>query len=244
MDSLRALRMFNATLCITFAGALAAPSAALADDDEDKPKKKLIVTVEDNDVVAAEEEAAAREDVEEEPAPKKKKKKRVDADAPDLNSSEAEIDAYLRELDRDVRDTAADLKAAKRSDDGDEVMRLESELRYRKALLSDEKDRLTETNPGLVAGGAVLTGLGGVSLVSSLVLLVVWPLTGVDGHFDDEYGYGALGCLIGGTVGLSAGIPMIVSGARRTPRGDGGYDDAFLMPPQGPRVGVTFGVPF
>lgn len=234
-------------LTLGLAASLGFAQSAHADEPA-QPRKGLVVTVEDNDVVAAEEAArAADEEEEEAPAPKKKKKRQSDASfAPGPESSEAEIDAYLRELNADVRDTQADLKDAKRADDADEVDRLERELRDRKELLRDEKDRLTTTQPGLVAGGAVLTALGGVSLVSSLVLLVVWPLSGVDGHFDDEYGWGALGCLLGGAAGLGAGIPMIVAGTRRTPRaGADYYEEAKLPPmPAGPRVGVTFTIPF
>ncbi len=247
------LKRFSSTsallLTAGLAAALAVSSPAHA-EDAPKPKKGLTVTVEDNDVVAAEEAEAAASQKEEEPAPKKKRKKRKEAvqDAPGDDASEAEIDAYLRELNSDVRDTAADLKAARRADDADEVDRLDRELRDKKELLRDEKDRLTTTEPGLVAGGAVLTAFGGIALVTSLVLLITWPLTAVDGHVNDEYGWGSLGCVIGGTVGLSAGIPMIVAGTRRTPRGGGGepyYDEASLAPiPAGPKVGLSFTIPF
>ncbi len=235
-------------LALGLTGSLAVALPAYAEDAPEKPKKGLVVTVEDNDVVAAEEaRAAAEEDEEvEAPAPKKKKRKQQVSDAPGPDASEAEIDAYLRELNSDVRNTQADLKDAKRADDADAVYELERELRDQKDLLRDEKDRLTTTQPGLVAGGAVLTALGGVSLVSSLVLLIVWPLTGVDGHFDDEYGWGSLGCLLGGAAGLGAGIPMIVAGTRRTPRSGGDYYEEAQLPsiPQGPRVGFSFTVPF
>ena len=52
----------------------------------------------------------------------------------------------------------------------------------------------------------------------------------------------------GATAGLGAGIPMIVAGTRRTPRGGGGeayYEEARLPPlPAGPRIGFSVALPF
>jgi hypothetical protein len=161
--------------------------------------------------------------------------------APAEGASEAEIFAYIRALKKDVRDAQRELKEAKRDGDSAEVARLTDELRDKKLTLSDEESRLTTSDPGLVAGGAVLTGLGGVSLLSGLVLLFVWPLTAIDGHVNDEYGYAALGCAAGGVVGLGAGIPMIVVGKRKEVRYP---DEEALAPPDGDYVGLTFGGTF
>jgi hypothetical protein len=192
-------------------GSVALASSAWADEPPQDKKKRLIVTVEDT-----------KPDEGEEPA--KPKKQRVREAVPDENSSEAEINAYLRRLRRDLRDAQADLKVAKRGDDGDEVLRLEGEVRELKEMVKDEESRLTTKDGGLIAGGAVLTALGSVSLLSSLVLVVAWPLTAIDGNINEEYGWAALGCFVGGAVGLAAGIPMIVTGNRRVPRGDGEYE--------------------
>jgi hypothetical protein len=210
-------------------GSFALSSSAWADEPPPEKKKRLIVTVEDT-----------KPDDGEEPA--KPKKKQVREAVPDESSSEAEINAYLRKLRRELRDAQADLKAAKRGDDGEEVLRLEGEVRELKETVKDEESRLTTKDGGLVAGGAVLTALGSVSLVSSLVLVFVWPLTALDGNINEEYGWGALGCFVGGAVGLAAGIPMIVTGNRRVPRGDGG-DGEYEYLEEGltvlPRVGVS-----
>jgi hypothetical protein len=205
-----------------------APVAA-AEDDEDRPKKKkLIVTVEDNDEITPVEQA----------------KKKAARRAPEVGDSEAEIKAYLRELDADVRSIQLDLRAARQGSDGDEVLRLEKELQAAKALRSDEEDRLTTKEPGLVAGGATLTALGGASLVSSLVLLVVWGFSAIDGNDEEEYGWGALGTLGFGVIGLSAGIPMVVAGNKRRPRDPD--EEAFRLAPDGvrPAVGLTVRVSF
>ncbi len=196
-------------------GGLALPSTAWAEDPPPEKKKRLVVTVEDTKPEDVEESAASK--------PVKAKPSRREAEVvPDEDSSEAEINAYLRRLRRDLRDAQADLKAAKRGDDGDEVLRLEGEVRELREMVKDEESRLTTKDGGLIAGGAVLTALGSVSLLSSLVLVVAWPLTAIDGNINEEYGWAALGCFVGGAVGLAAGIPMIVTGNRRVPRGDGG----------------------
>jgi hypothetical protein len=184
------------------AGSLALSSTAWADEPPPEKKKRLIVTVEDT-----------------------KPDARVRDAVPDENASESEINAYLRKLRRDLRDAQADLKAAKRGgDDAEEIMRLDGEVRELKETLKDEESRLTTKDGGLIAGGAVLTAFGSVALLSSLVLVVAWPLTALDGNINEEYGWGALGCFVGGAVGLAAGIPMIVTGNRRVPRGDGEYE--------------------
>ncbi len=209
-------------------------------EEAERSGKRMVVTVEDNATVDAE---AAAQQAESPPPRKKRKAEAREQRAPDVDAPEVEIDAYLRRLSKELREAQADLRAARREDDADEVMRLDNEVRDRKELLADERDRLTTTQPGLVAGGAVLTVLGGVSLVASLALLIGWPISGVEGEINDTYGWASLGCLIGGTVGLSAGIPMISAGARRVPRGEGGevpIEDAWFSPPTAPRVGLTF----
>lgn len=166
--------------------------------------------------------------------------------APPDGASEAEIFAYLRALKKDIRDTQTDLSDAKRDDDDAEVARLKEELKERKIILKEEQDRLTTIDAGLVAGGGVLTGLGSLSLLSSVVLLVVWPMTGIDGDVNDEYGWASLACLGGGAVGLGAGIPMIVAGKRREIRYDE-YEEArttIPVPSLGPTAGVHMTLSF
>jgi hypothetical protein len=232
--------------------ALGAASLTTVDaqaEESERSGKRMVVTVEDNATVDAETAAQAERAAQAEspPPPRKKGKKAASERPPEVDAPEVEIDAYLRRLSKELREAQADLRAARREDDADEVMRLDNEVRDRKELLADERDRLTTTQPGLVAGGAVLTVLGGVSLVASLALLIGWPISGVEGEINDTYGWASLGCLIGGTVGLSAGIPMISAGARRVPRGEGGevpIEDAWFSPPTAPRVGLTFSAAF
>jgi len=210
-----------------------APEARAGEDDEadEQPKRRgLIVTVDDT-----EDETAI---------PKKKGGGQA---APEEGAPESEINAYLRALNKDIRDTKADLKAAQRAGDADEALRLKDELREKKILLSDEESRLTTRDPALTAVGGTLTALGSLSLVSSVVLLFVWAGTSIDGYPDDAYGWGALGTLGGGVLGLSAGIPMIVIGTRRQVRAP---DDAYQVVPElapggyRPAVGLTMSLSF
>lgn len=211
---------------------VAIPAHAYADDDdEEKPKRRgLIVTVEDNDDVDA---------------GIKRKKGATSLTPPADDASESEINAYLRELKKDVRDTQLAAKEAARAGDADEAIRLKEELRDKKALLKDEESRLMSRDVGLIAGGGVLTGLGGLSLLSSVVLLCVWGFSSLDGDPEEEYGWGALGTVGGAALGLGAGIPMIVVGRKKEPRG---YDDADTygrLPSGGaPRVGLSVGFSF
>jgi hypothetical protein len=231
-DPLRRLRKpLSAALVLGVLMAL--PTQAHADEDDEeaeKPKRRgLIVTVEDND------------DVADGPAPKK----RAPFAPPVEGAPESEINAYLRELKKDVRDTQIAAKEAARAGDADEAMRLKEELRDKKALLKDETARLTTRDVGLIAGGATLTGLGCISLVSSFVLIVVYGVSAADGDADHEYGWASLGTLGGGVLGLSAGIPMIVVGSRRQVRGSEEEYARDLAPTgQKPRVGFTMSLSF
>ena len=126
-------------------------------------------------------------------------------------------------------------------------MRLKEELRDKKALLKDEERRLTTRDVGLIAGGGVLTGLGALSLVSSVVLIFVYAGSSIDGNPDDEYGWASLATLGGGVLGLSAGIPMIVVGSRRGPREADDvetYGREELPSSHGPAVGLTKSLAF
>lgn len=65
-------------------------------------------------------------------------------------------------------------------------------------------------SPGLVGGGSILLALGTLSLVTAAGF-------GLGSLFDDDLDAPALGFLIGGVIGLGAGIPMVVVGAQRRP---------------------------
>jgi hypothetical protein len=204
------------------------------DDETDTPKRRgLVVTVEDNDDVDA--------------APPRAKKRGDSATAPDDGASESEINAYLRGLKKDVRDTQIAAKQAARAGDADEAIRLKEELRDKKAFLKDEERRLTSRDVGLIAGGGVLTGLGSLSLLSSVVLIFVYAGSSIDGNPEDEYGWASLATLGGGVLGLSAGIPMIAVGSRRGPRESDDVDTygrEQAPTGHGPAVGFTMSLSF
>lgn len=205
-----------------------APSSALADEDEaPRKKRRMIVTVEDNDKVDDEE---VGEPSEEEAAPAERRAPRV-GDSPD------EIREYLAGLEDRVRRLKAKLKAAKRGDDADRLLEVEADLAEAKARLDAERERLTERNAGMIAGGATLIGLGSISFVASVVLVIGWGVSAVDGYPDDEWGWGSLGCLAGGVVGIAVGVPVLVGGLKREPRE---VEDAMVLPPT--RTGFTPGL--
>lgn len=221
-----------ATVAVLGGSILLVPSSARGDDDEDdapRKKRRMIVTVEDNDAEGDAEEA--------EDAPKKKRR------APEVGDPPEEIREYIAKLDAKVRALKAKLKSAKRSGDADRILELESDLAEAKARYESERDRLTERNVGMIAGGATLVGLGSASFVASLVLVIGWGLSAIDGNPEDEYGWASLGCLAGGVVGVAAGTPILVIGLNREPREP---SEAHLRTPARTEfaTGLTMTVPF
>lgn len=172
------------------------------DDDARPNRRRMVVTVEDT-----EDETVA--------APTKRD---GPVAAPEQSAPESEIDAYLLRLKTDVLDARIALKEAKRADDDEEALRLRDELKQKQLLLKDEERRLANPDTGLIGGGATFTALGGISLVSSVVLLVMWTSSGLGGHSEPAYGWASLATLGGGALGLGAGIPMIAIGRQRRGR--------------------------
>lgn len=168
----------------------------------------------------------------------KKKRKVVvvyegDGNAPEplpaaqVGDPDYEIEAYLRSLGDRVRYFKDKLKQAKRAGDFDEADALVSTVAKEKSFESSEKDRLTTNEPGLIAGGAVLTGVGSLAFVGAIIALAGWGISAIDGNSDDEWGWASLGCLVGGIVGVGAGAPMLAVGVKRHPRG---ANDAWIAP--------------
>jgi hypothetical protein len=173
------------------------------------------------------------------------------AGAPRIGDPPDEVESYLRGL----RDKVTDAKDAVREarGDDDQVDAARAELRDAQRFYSDERSRLTKQDSGLLAGGAVLTGVGGAALVASAVLAVAYALSGITffdtTEPDSNLGYAALGCLGGGLAAIGAGIPMIVVGVQRVPKepGDAFLGPADLAPPPGgpsPVAGLTMRVAF
>ena len=216
----------------------AAPCAFADDDDDEQPKRRrMIVTVEDNEDVEDEEEEAPT-------------KSNAPA-APDPGDPPEEIRAYLDYLKERTRSLKDRMKVARRSGNGwieenfapSDEAQLSGELAKAQVKYESERERLTERNTGMIAGGATLIGLGGASFIASIVLVCGWGLSGIDGDPDDEYGWGALGTLVGGFVGIGAGTPLLVIGLSRTPKS--GPDSAALPPPPvGFTPGLTVSIPF
>jgi hypothetical protein len=216
---------------------LIAPSTAAADDDDDdapRKKKRMTVTVEDNEDVDAEETEAVAI---------KSNRKRKRPDPPEIGAPPAEVEVYLSELKAEADIAKEKAKAAKRSGDEDREAELRLEAQEAKAFYAVERDRLTERNVGMIAGGGTLVGLGVASFVASFVLVIGWGLSSIDGNPDDEYGWASLGCLGGTLVGIGAGTPLIVIGSIREPKQ---ASDAKVTPPApfGVGTGIAVTVPF
>lgn len=140
---------------------------------------------------------------------------------PHVGASEGWIDDYLRHLRVEV-----DLLRYQRSIaiHRDDRARLEEEIRDMDEHWSDEVQRLTRRDSGLIAVGSTLTGAGGALLVSSLFLgfayalsdfqLCVWSCE--DKPKDEGLRTAMVGTLVGGLLGVSAGGPD--PRARRPPR--------------------------
>jgi hypothetical protein len=227
------LRARLAVALLVGGATLAAAPCAFADDDDERPKKRrrMIVTVEDNDEVDGEDE--------EEEA----KTKSNAPDAPDPGDPPEEIRAYLDYLKERTRSLKNRMKVARRTGNEDEEAELSGELAKAQVQYESERERLTERNTGMIAGGATLIGLGSASFLASIVLVCGWGLSGIDGNPDDEFGWGALGTLVGGFVGIGAGTPLLVIGLQRNPR-SGPDSGALPPPPVGFTPGLTVSIPF
>ncbi len=216
---------------------LMSPSVALAgDDDDDAPRKKkrMTVTIEDNEDV---------DDEETEAVVVKSNRKRKRPDPPEIGAPPAEVEVYLSELKAEADIAKERSKAARRSGDPDREAELRMEAEEARAFYTVERDRLTERNVGMIAGGGTLVGLGVASFVASFVLVIGWGLSSIDGNPEDEYGWASLGCLGGTIVGIGAGTPLIVIGSIREPKQ---ASDAKVTPPApfGVGTGIALTVSF
>ncbi|NUP07910.1 MAG: hypothetical protein HOW73_17835, partial [Polyangiaceae bacterium] len=132
-------------------------------------------------------------------------KKKGHRKAPEVGDDPEVIEEYLDDLKEQRRDLRAQLKEANRDGDADLADQLKEELRELDKLEKEEQGRLTTSNRGLVAGGAVLVAAGGVSLIASIAfLLVAENQRGVSG-----YDAGGWSCLALGIGGIAGGSPMI-----------------------------------
>lgn len=216
---------------------LFSPSVASADDDDDdapRKKKRMTVTIEDNEDVDQEETEAVAT---------RTNRKRKRPDPPEIGAPAGEIEIYLSQLKAEVDIAKEKAKAAKRSGDSDREAELRLDAEEAKVFYNVERDRLTERNVGMIAGGGTLVGLGVVSFVASFVLVIGWGISSIDGDPNDEYGWASLGCLGGTVVGIGAGTPLIVIGSIREPKQ---ASDAKVTPPTpfGVGTGIQVSFPF
>lgn len=149
---------------------------------------------------------------------------------PEVGGSLTEIEVYLRSFEEKKRDLKEKLRDARRAGDWEEEVAIRDELEAVNREFKDEQARLTERNPGLIAGGATLVGLGSLSFVVGLAFSIAWA---VDDSPADGVGPAAVGGLLGGLVGIGAGAPMLAFGLRRTVR------EARVVPTGGPVVAET-----
>lgn len=167
--------------------------------------------------------------------------------------SEGEVILYLEQVRSRIDAIKLKIRDVRASDYDDTA--LQEELRAANEYYKAERARLTTTDGGMIAGGATLTAIGSLSLVSSLFLALAYGLSGgiFGGSKDDGLGTAALVTLGVGVAGLAGGIPLLAVGLRRVPRdgatagvprlfvgvGASSYGDATDT-----RFGVRVAVPF
>ncbi|WP_438022422.1 hypothetical protein [Sorangium sp. So ce233] len=122
----------------------------------------------------------------------------------------AAYEARIAALERQAR------SAATRGSE-DELRRIDLDLQATRRAYRDFEERTTERNsPFMMVSGIVLSGLGGVALISGLVLVVAnHDDTGADAR--DRY-TAALVTAAGGVAGLGVGLPLYVIGKKRVRR--------------------------
>lgn len=140
---------------------------------------------------------------------------------------DGEVFAYLEQVRSRIDTLKLKIKETRAADYDDTA--LQEQLRAANDYYKLERGRLTTTDTGMVAGGATLVGIGGVSLVASLFLALAYGLSGgiFGGSKDDELGTAALVTLGVGIGGLGVGVPLLAVGLRRVPRE---ASDAALAP--------------
>jgi hypothetical protein len=216
-------------------GLAGAATTAFADEPEDKEE-----LVKRRRVYGAPGDGNAEQPSAEE-KPKKvvviKKKDR--GPAPEVGDHPSEIEDYLRELKDRTRDLKDRMKAARRAGDYDEAESIRQELAEEQSFYDRERDRLTERNTGLIAGGATLTALGGASFLASIFLVIGYGLSAIDSDANDTLGWSSLACLFGGAAGVGGGGAMLGVGLVRRPKEVAG---TWMMPAFGsapPAPGLT-----
>jgi len=167
----------------------------------------------------------------------------AEAPPPVGSLDDADLDAYLERLHRPIDDLKARLRGAR--DEG-EREQIREALRVADQRYKSERDRLTTHDAGLIAGGGAMIGLGSASLVSSIVLGIVYGIESISffgtAHPDPGVGTAALACLGAGIALEGAGIPMLAVGvSHREPRTPEG---AFEPPVRAPIAGATLIIPF
>ena len=131
---------------------------------------------------------------------------------------EVSLEIYLEGLKERQRQIGEELRAARRRGDAARAEALREELYTAKRRYTTERDRLTTRETGLLIGGTVALGLGVGSLLASGILGLLYAVSDITGPPDDDLGRAALITLGSGVLLPSAGIPMIIIGAKREPR--------------------------
>lgn len=132
---------------------------------------------------------------------------------PALGDDPVEINLYLSGLDEDARALREQMKEARREGELEQAAALEGEYVAARTLYKRESARLLSIDRGLVAGGATLVGVGGLSLLTSLGLAIAFAGSG-----EEAFGWSALATLGGGVLGVAAGAPMLSIGLEKRAR--------------------------
>lgn len=216
-----------ASLVVTLAVAGTASAEDTAESEATEPEKEELVLpkvdIDDLDSTTANQDDGKKKVI------VVRRKKNGREDAPEVGASELEIQEYLADFTVRERELKERMRDARREGNDAEADALSEELRDLKRERKDEQARLTKRNGGLIGGGATLIGVGSLSVVVGLVFAVVYA---VDNSPASGVGPTAVGCLVGGVVGIGAGAPMLAIGLKRVPREPS--DDYAALVPQTP----------
>jgi len=164
--------------------------------------------------------------------------------APHIGDPPGDVEAYLRGLKDDAAASKEQYRDARHDGDDAAIDAAQERMRADDRFYASERERLTERNGGLIAGGATLIGIGGGALLTSAVMGFIYAFEDLLGTPSSTLGYAALGTLGGGFLMVGAGIPMLVIGVQRVPRE---VDSAYDPPPSlgfNPTAGLTFQTTF
>jgi hypothetical protein len=145
----------------------------------------------------------------------------------------------LEQYDEQIRITRDQLGSAKARDDDDAVRALKERLKELTKERNEERNRvMPRYSTGMMVGGIVLSGVGGLAVITGAAL----GLVSTSGGSNDDLGGPALVALVGGLICVGAGIPLAVIGSKRERRDESSIEarPTLILTPGGAALRVQF----